>query len=151
MAGEPINLILAVGRNQDPEQFGPQPPNIHIARYIPQSLLLPHCDLVITHGGFNTIMGALSHGLPLVIIPLGADQAANARRCAGLGVGRVVTPEQRTPAAIRAAVDAVLHDQSYRTNSRLFQEELAALPGPDHGVALLERLATERRPILAAK
>jgi UDP:flavonoid glycosyltransferase YjiC (YdhE family) len=151
VAGEPITLILAVGRNQDPEQFGPQPSNVRVTRYIPQSLLLPHCDLVITHGGFNTIMGALSQGLPLVIIPVGADQPSNARRCAGLGVGRVVTPEQRTPEGIRAAVDAVLHDQSYRTNSRVFRGEMAALPGPEHGVALLERLVVERRPIMATE
>ncbi len=64
-------------------------------------------------------------------------------------MGRVVTPEQRTPETIRAAVEAVLHDQSYRTNSRVFQDEMAALPGPEYGVALLERLVRERQPIMA--
>ena len=46
---EPINLILAVGRDVDPAQFGPCPENVHIERYIPLSLLMPHCDLVLCH------------------------------------------------------------------------------------------------------
>ena len=48
---EPINLLLAVGRDQDPTRFGPQPPHVRIERYLPHALLLPRCDLVITHGG----------------------------------------------------------------------------------------------------
>jgi UDP:flavonoid glycosyltransferase YjiC (YdhE family) len=39
---EPLNLILAVGRDQDPAQFGPQPPNVFIERYIPHTILLPY-------------------------------------------------------------------------------------------------------------
>src|SRR5688500_7535798 len=89
---EPINLILTVGRNINPTTFGPQPPNVHIERYIPQSLLLPHCDLVITHGGSGTVMDTLSHGLPMVVIPIAADQPPNAKSCARLGTARVTEP-----------------------------------------------------------
>jgi len=84
---EPINLILTVGRDNDPADFGPQPPNVHIARFIPQSALLPYCDLVVQQGGFSTITGALNAGLPMVILPIGADQPYNAACCAALGVG----------------------------------------------------------------
>jgi len=147
---EPVNLILTVGRDQDPADFGPQPAHVHIARYVPQTLLLPRCDLVVTHGGFNTTMAALDRGLPVVAIPLGADQFQNAARCAALGIGRVVGPDERTPEAIRAAVRAVLADVTYRRNAAQLRDELAVLPGPDHGVALLERLARERQPVMAS-
>src|SRR5262245_54155352 len=43
-------LILTVGQTVDPATFGPQPAGVHIERYVPQSLLLPQCDLVVTHG-----------------------------------------------------------------------------------------------------
>lgn len=43
---EPVTLILTIGRDVNPEEFGPQPANVHIERYVPQSLLLPQCDLV---------------------------------------------------------------------------------------------------------
>jgi UDP:flavonoid glycosyltransferase YjiC (YdhE family) len=70
---EPIALIVTVGRDQDPAGFGPQPPHIHLERYVPQSVLFPFCDLVINHGGSGTVMTALDHGLPIVIVPLAAD------------------------------------------------------------------------------
>ncbi|MGN6758389.1 MAG: glycosyltransferase [Thermomicrobiales bacterium] len=147
---EPLTLIVTTGRNQDPAQFGPQPPNVYVERYIPQSLLFPRCDLVVCHGGWNTVLAALSAGLPLVLLPLGADQPHNAARCAALRVGRVVGPGERTPDAIRDAVRAVLADPTYRANAARVRDEMAALPGPEHAVALLEQLAREQRPIPTA-
>src|SRR5205823_1587449 len=87
---EPINLILTVGRENDPAQYGPQPGNVHIERFIPQNSLLAHCDLLINHGGFHTVAGALAEGLPQVLIPVETDQPLNAAYCAALGAGRVV-------------------------------------------------------------
>ena len=146
---EPLTLILTVGRNQDPADFGPQPGNVRIERYVPQTLLLPYCDLVVTHGGFNTVQAALGQGLPLVVVPLGADQPANAAACAAMGVGRVVPPEERTPEAIRDAVRAVLGDPAYRATAERVRGEMAALPGPEYAVALLERLARDKQPLVA--
>ncbi len=146
---EPLDLIATLNLDQDPATFGPQPPSIRLARYIPQSALLPHCDAVITHGGSGTVRDAISHGLPLVIIPIAADQPDNARRCAILGLARVVGPEARTPAAIRDAMRAVLADGGYRQNAARLRDEMTALPGPEYAVQLLERLAVERRPLLA--
>src|SRR5205823_2594812 len=85
----PINLVVTVGRDIDPAELGPQPANVHIERYIPQAWLLPHCRLVVSHGGSGSVMGALAHGLPLVLLPMGADQPLNGARCAALGVARV--------------------------------------------------------------
>jgi len=145
---EPVNLILTVGRGNDPADFGSQPENVHIARFIPQSALLPHCDLVMHQGGFSTVTGTLNAGLPMVVIPIFADQPYNAECCAALGVGRVLKPEERTPEAIRAAVRAVLTAPSYRESAERVRDEIAALPGPEYAVTLLERLAVEKRPLL---
>ena len=148
---EPINLILTVGRNRDPLKFGEQPPHVHIERYIPQSLLLTRCDLVVTHGGSGTMMDALSHGLPMVIIPGGADQPENAQACAQAGVARVITPGERAELtsgglshAIRNAVRDVLRDPRYRENARRLQAEIEELPGLHYPVALLEKLGASR-------
>lgn len=146
---EPINLVVAVGRTVDPARFGPQPDHVHVERYIPQTLLMPRCAVVVAHGGYNTVMAALDHGLPLVLVPLGADQPYNARRCAALGVGRTLAPDDRTPEAIRVAVRAVLADPSYRLQAALMREELRALPGPETAMALLEQLVADGRPRVA--
>lgn len=141
---EPLILILAVGRDQDPAQFGPQPSNVFIERYIPHTELLPFCDVVITHGGFSSLMVCLNHGVPMVLIPLaGGDQRGNAERCVDLGVGRLIPPDQRAPKVIREAVREVLSDQRYREHVRLLQNEIQKLPGPEYAVTLLERLVAE--------
>ncbi len=145
---EGVNLILAVGRDIDPAQFGPQPGNVHIERYIPLSLLLPRCDLVVHHAGFSTVVTTLLNGLPMVVIPLGADQPLNARRCAALGVGEAIGPDARTAGAIRKAARRVLGAPSYRERAGRVRDAMVALPGPEYAVELLERLAMEKRPLL---
>jgi UDP:flavonoid glycosyltransferase YjiC (YdhE family) len=143
-----VTLIVTVGRDQDPADYGPQPGNVHIERYIPLSLLLPHCDLVVTNGGSGTLTAALGHGLPLVVVPIAADHPANAARCAALGLGRVVGVTELTPERARDAVLGVLGNSSYRHNAERLRDEIASLPGPEDAVALLERLAAEKRPVL---
>lgn len=145
---EPINLILTVGRNRDPMEFGEQPANVHVERYIPQNLLLPYCDLALCHGGSGTIMDALSLGLPMVILPIAADQPENAQRCMEVGVARVIEQEGRTglPQAIGDATREVLEEPQYRQAAQRLRKEIEELPGLEYAVALLERLAAERAP-----
>lgn len=146
---EALTLIVTVGRNQDPADYGLQPANVHIERYIPLSLLLPHCDAVVTNGGSGTLMAALGQGLPVVVVPISADQPDNAARCMALGMGRVIEAMELTPDRARDAVLEVLSDPSYRRNAERLRDEMAALPGPEYAVELLERLARDKQPILA--
>jgi UDP:flavonoid glycosyltransferase YjiC (YdhE family) len=146
---EPVNLIVTVGRNQDPGQFGRQPEHVHIERYIPQTLLFGRCNLVITHGGSGTVMAALTHGVPMVIVPIAADQPDNAERCAGLGVAQVIPLAALSPERAVGAVREVLSQAHYRQAAERLRAEIAELPGPEYGVELLERLAVDKRPLLA--
>jgi len=147
----PINLVVTVGPDFDPEELGPQPANVHVERWIPQDALLSHCDLVISHGGSGSVVGALAHGLPMVLIPMGADQPLNAGRCEALGVGRILDPIAATSEGVREAVSAVLAEPSYQQAARKIQRESAALPGPSHAAWLIQRLAAERRPLPPAE
>ena len=140
----PINLIVTVGRDLDPAEFGSQPANVHIERYIAQAALLPHCHLVVSHGGSGSVMGALAHGLPMVLIPLGADQPLNGARCAALGVARVLDAVGATPQVVREAVVRVLEEPTYRQAAERLQAEIAALPTPNQVIRLLEQLVTRQ-------
>ena len=143
---EPVTLVLTIGFENDPAAFGPQPANVHIERFIPQSLLLPHCDVAVNQGG-TAILPILAEGLPLLVLPQGANQFHNAAACEAAGVGRRLLPGEVTPEAVRRDVLALLHDPSYRERAAQVRHELATMPGPDHGVALIERLAAEREPL----
>jgi UDP:flavonoid glycosyltransferase YjiC (YdhE family) len=136
----PVNVLVTVGPHLDPAELGPQPLNISIAQYIPQAGILPHCDLVVSHGGSGSVLGALTHGLPSLLIPMGADQPLNAGRCVALGLGLALDPMAATAEQVRDAVSELLADPRYRRSAEAMRDELAALPGPEHAVALLEQL-----------
>jgi UDP:flavonoid glycosyltransferase YjiC (YdhE family) len=137
----PVSVVVTVGRELEPQALGPQPANVRVERYVPQSLLLPHCELVVSHAGSGSVVGALAHGLPMVLLPIGADQPFNAARCRELRVARVLDPFHATATDVSKAVSNVLSDPSYRRNAQRLKAEIDASPGPEHALRLLERLA----------
>jgi len=137
-----IDVIVAVGDAIEPAELGPQPDHVRIERHVEHAVLLPRCSAVVSHGGSGTVVGALAHGLPSVLIPMGADQPLNAARCAELGVARVLDAVHATPADVRDATTAVLREPAYRAAAQRMRDEIAALPGPEHAVGPLERLAS---------
>ncbi|MER5863392.1 glycosyltransferase [Kitasatospora sp. NPDC002040] len=136
----PVNVVVTVGERVDPADLGPLPDHVRVEKFVPQELLLPQCDLVVSHGGSGTLMGALAHGLPSVLFPLGADQPYNAQRCMELGTARVLDPITVTSEEVRMTVSAVLADADYRRASERIREEINALPGPEQTIPLLEGL-----------
>jgi UDP:flavonoid glycosyltransferase YjiC (YdhE family) len=135
-----INVVVTTGRDLDPDLLGPQPRNVRIERYIPQSTLLPLCDLVVNHGGSGSVIGSVAHGVPMVVLPMGADQPLNAARCEALGVGRALDVVTATPSSIAQAATAVLNRPAYRLAAEGIRDEIAALPGPEAAVPRLEHL-----------
>jgi UDP:flavonoid glycosyltransferase YjiC (YdhE family) len=143
-----VQVVVTVGRDLDPRELGAPPENVHVERFIPQAVLLPHCDVVVSHAGSGSVLGALTHGLPMVLVPIGADQSLNAGRCRALGVAEVLDAVRATPEMIGAAVSNVLADSKAREVAASIRHEISAMPGPEHAVTLLERLASERAPIV---
>jgi UDP:flavonoid glycosyltransferase YjiC (YdhE family) len=143
---EDLEIIVTTGADADPSELGPQPDNVHVEGFIPQAALLPRCDLVINQGG-TAILPILAHGLPLLIVPQAANQFHNAEACVAAGVGRSLLPSEVNAEAVRAAVRALREDRGYGERARALAREIEAMPGPEHGVRLLERLAQERMPL----
>jgi UDP:flavonoid glycosyltransferase YjiC (YdhE family) len=141
LRGLPGHVVVTVGRELAPESLGPQPPNVHVRQYVPQALLLPHVDLVVSHGGSGSLLGALAHGLPMVLLPLGADQPLNAERAAQLGVARVLDAPAVTAELVHAAARDVLAEPAYRLRAERIRDEIEALPPVEHVVSLVEQLA----------
>src|SRR5699024_6983386 len=107
---------------------GARPDNVHLTSFAQQQQLLPLCDAFLTHAGFNGTREALSNGVPVVAIPMFAEQPANAARVAELGAGLSLPVEDATHPQLRHALDTVLTDPSYRYRARDVQRELLGLP-----------------------
>ena len=107
-------MLVTVGRGIEPDELGTQPAHIRVEQYVDQAGVLPQCALVVSHGGSGSLMGALAHGVPSVLTPLGADQPHNARRAAELGVAAVLDAASVTPDEVERAVTAMLADTEAR-------------------------------------
>jgi UDP:flavonoid glycosyltransferase YjiC (YdhE family) len=127
--GEAVEVVVTVGDLNDPTALGELPPTMHVEKWLPLSPLLPRCDTVVCHAGTGTTLAALAAGLPLVLVPQGADQFDNARACQRAGAARILMPDQVTPAAVRDAVWTVLRDDSSgRADARALAAEISAMP-----------------------
>ena len=146
VGAEEVNVIVTIGPGADPAALGPQPDNVHIEGFIPQALLLPRCDVVVNQGG-TAILDILGHGKPLLVLPRGANQFHNAEACVASGAALALLPDDVGAQSVRTAVRTLLDETSYRQAAEAVAAELAAMPGPEEGVRLLERLAAERAPL----
>ena len=139
----PVRVLLTVGRDLDLDTLPEAPANVRIEPWVPQQDVLGHAAAAVVHGGSGSTLGALAAGLPLVVVPLFADQPENARRVAEVGAGIAVEPAREDPAAtiepLRAAIESVLADRSYRECAGALAEELRGEPPVDAAVAMLDR------------
>jgi len=135
-----VGVVVTVGPNADPGSLGPQPTNVVVERYIPQTLLLPEVDVVASHAGSGTALAALSLGIPQLCLPQAADQFLNAAAIAGAGAGISIAPQDVEPASVAAAIRQLLEDDRYRDAARQVADEIASMPSPDEVAAELEAL-----------
>ncbi|HUQ64140.1 MAG TPA: glycosyltransferase [Acidimicrobiales bacterium] len=131
----PVRVVVTVGPSNDPAVLGDLPGNVTAARYIPQTALLPHCAAVVSHGGSGTFLAAISHGLPQLCLPQGADQFLNSAACTQSGVGITLEPGSVTSEGVQASVEQLLADPSFRSASERLRTEIEAMPAPDEVAA----------------
>jgi UDP:flavonoid glycosyltransferase YjiC (YdhE family) len=152
LADLPIRLLVTVGDLPDPQDLGPVPANVHVARWVPQDAVLPHTAVAIVHGGYGSTLGALAHGVPSVVVPLfSIDQWANAAAVEHAGAGIALGEDRDTrlvldlPAGevvgeLAGAVRRLLGDPLPRRRAHEIATGMAALPPVDAAVGALEDL-----------
>jgi UDP:flavonoid glycosyltransferase YjiC (YdhE family) len=140
LADVPVRVLVTVGRAADPQLLEPLPANAHVERWWPQQHVMRHAAAMVGHGGFGTTLAGLVAGVPMVVMPLFADQPYNAARVVALGAGISL---EGGPAAVGRLPDAlrsVLDDDSFRANARRVADEVDALPPVSRAVPFLESL-----------
>lgn len=160
VSGLDVRVLLTVGHRFDRALLEAVPDNVHVEAWVDQERVLGEASLVLCHGGSGTVFGALAAGVPLVVVPVFADQFDNGRRVAGAGAAMMVgagpaegtggrqrdrepaTPAWHDPPMIRSALLEVLGRDSYRTQARGVSAEMSATPTASEVLAqLLARLA----------
>jgi len=107
LAATPYRYIVSKGPLHEEIAL---PPNMAGAEFLPQTSVIPLCQLVITHGGNNTVTECLHYGKPMVVLPLFWDQYDNAQRMHELGLGIRLDTYHFADNELHAALDRLLTD-----------------------------------------
>jgi UDP:flavonoid glycosyltransferase YjiC (YdhE family) len=141
LKGLDVRVLLTTGRGFDRRLLSEVPSNVFVESWVPQATVFPFASMVLCHGGSGTTYGALAAGLPLVFVPMFADQRTNAQLITVAGAGVVVNVGSKSEpgfraieatdvARIRAAVVEVLAKSSYALAAQVIAEEIAATGSP---------------------
>lgn len=142
LAALDVRVLVTVGPKGDPAALGPQPPYIRVERYVPQTAVLPHCDLAVSHGGSGTVLSGLALGLPQLCLPQGADQFLNASAVTSTGAGLSLSPGDATVAAVEQAAARLLGEPSFRSAAVRLAAAIESMPSSGDVAAVLEDVAS---------
>jgi hypothetical protein len=128
---------VALGLTTSPAEFAVDRELVVFEGFRPYAELLDGIDVVVGHGGAGTNLGALGAGLPLVLIPQGADQGGHAERVVSAGAAVSIGTDAFMSRAVGGAVADVLERPCYRAAARKVADQIAAMPSADEVAALL--------------
>ena len=146
--GLDVQLVISLG-NPNSEQGSDLPGEPIVVPYAPHQQLIERASLIITHAGMNTVLGALSSGVPLVAIPITNEQPGIAARLARTGAGEVIPVARLSVPRLRAAILAVLTEDSYKKNASRLQEAIAFAGGVSRAADIVEIAISTGKPVLA--
>ena len=103
-------------KGSDSAHFGE---NIMTIDWMPQNDLLGHplVKAFITHGGLNSIYESCYHGVPMVVIPLFADQPGNAVKVQENGAGIMLDLNTLNSFVLAQAINRVLNERKFKENT----------------------------------
>lgn len=134
-----VQLVLSHGGALGPEAVQKLSDRALVVSYAPQEALLARAAVALTHAGLNTVLDALTHGVPLVAVPLAFEQPAIAARIVWTGSGRAMPLSRLTTARLRAALSDVRHDPAYRTAAARVRDSIHAAGGASRAADVIER------------
>ncbi len=141
----PVNGIVTLGPAMEHHEFK-NSDNVVVMKSVKHSMLFPHANLVITHGGHGTIIRALSYGLPIICLPMGRDQDDNAIKVAIKGCGIKLSPKS-SPRSIQKATEQILRDNKFKINAKKMQVEINKPGSIEEVIAEINGLINKRKSV----
>lgn len=119
----------------------PNVPNIKFFKSLPAIKAIRHSNLVITHGGANTVTSALIAGKPLMIFPdMYAERDYNGRAVEKLGAGMNFRTEKFTPQDLLLNAEKIISDRTFAINAKKIGDRIRKLGGSRRTLDLIEKI-----------
>jgi zeaxanthin glucosyltransferase len=142
-----MQVVLAHGGGLTEEQALALPGSPAAFAFVPQAEVLGQADIAILNGGLNTVLDALTAGVPIVVAPVAFEQGAIAARLVRAGAGKMVSRRLLTAGRLARTVGRVIDDPRYAAAATRLQAEIAAAGGVRLAADLAERVASTGRPV----
>jgi MGT family glycosyltransferase len=139
-------VIVSTGQT-DPAALGPLPANVLARRSVPQPEVLARAALFVTHGGMNSVNEATYAGVPLLVVPQGADQPLVARRVVELGAGLSIPTGDAAVEPVRALARRLLDDPRFREGATTLRVAQRRAGGYRRAADELERYLHPAGPV----
>ncbi|HEY0414279.1 MAG TPA: nucleotide disphospho-sugar-binding domain-containing protein [Allosphingosinicella sp.] len=123
IADLPMRGLVTLGDTIAPEEVA-SPDNVRLVHSAPHDAVMRQAAIVVTHGGHGTVVRALLHRLPMLVMPHGRDQNDNAVRVTERGAG-LALPNTATTAEIRAALSRLLSEPAFGRAAAALGERVA--------------------------
>jgi UDP:flavonoid glycosyltransferase YjiC (YdhE family) len=104
------------------------PPHVHVAAWLDLADEWARCRVGACHGGAGTMLGGLAQGVPLLLLPVAADQFRNAAALQAVGAGLALQGEAQTEAAMRQALQRLHDEPAFTQAAGCMADEIAAMP-----------------------
>jgi len=137
LAGMPYRVIVSKGPQHEQLELAD---NMVGEEFLPQASILPHVDVVITHGGNNTVTESLYFGKPMVVLPVFWDQYDNAQRMRETGFGIRLDTYGHEPSQLPSAIDTLVADDHLRGRLNAVSSRLQEAPGTVRAAGLIEEV-----------
>ncbi|MEH2182303.1 glycosyltransferase [Nostoc sp.] len=141
-------LVISLGRETSQASVPKFPGSPLVVGQAPQLELLQRASLTITHAGLNTALESISHGVPMVAIPITNDQPGVAARIAWTGCGKRFKLSGLNVAKLRSAVERVLTQDSYRNHATRLQTANQQAGGVVRAADIIERVMSTGKPVV---
>jgi UDP:flavonoid glycosyltransferase YjiC (YdhE family) len=113
------------------------------AEFLPQTSILPKIDLVITHGGNNTVTESLYFGKPMIVLPIFWDQHDNAQRIDETGFGVRLDTYGHGAEELTRAIERLLSDRELAGRLGALSARLCGQRGAEAGADRVQVTAAE--------
>jgi UDP:flavonoid glycosyltransferase YjiC (YdhE family) len=133
----PHRVIVSMGPLHEQMKLGER---MWGGEFLPQPSILPQVDLLVTHGGNNTVTEGFNFGLPMIVLPLFWDQYDNAQRVHELGFGRRLDTYGASAEALAEAANDLLDDVALKKRMEEISHTLRASPSQAKAADLVMNL-----------
>ena len=141
-------FIISTGEYFDVRTLYPVPDNMYLFDYLPQNDLLKICDLMITHGGMNSITECVFHEIPVLVYPVSPDwdQPGNGARVIYHQIGLRGSIFKDSPKKISKKLDIIKANYSYyQMNIRKMKKQFEKKNNSVEAVEIIEGLIMQNQ------